>query len=119
MPDAQPAMPPWSHERDLKDAKAGVAIQVYKRLAPARDPKDPPVVQRSYQISSVDQQGQVRRHFYTNTEVRDGQVTVRPFPVDALRALIAVAEQEHAAEQQARLDGLTTGRTAPKERRAR
>lgn len=119
MPDADP-MPPWQHERDLKDTKAGVGIQVYKRFLPTRDKNDPLVVQRSYQVASIDQQGQFRRHFYAWTTVDEaGRVTVRPFPTEALQALVATVAADHAKEQQARVDGLRRGRTEPKERRAR
>lgn len=107
-------LPAWQHERDLRDDRAGIAVQVYMRTVPPRDKNDPPLIHRSYQIGSIDAQGQIRRHFYTRTSVDvSGLVTVHPFPVDALRALVAIAERDHVAEQQARQETLR-GRTPQK-----
>ena len=105
----------WKHERDLRDAKAGLVVQVYVRSMPPRDPQGPPVIQRSYQIGSIDPNGQVRRHFYTRTQVdpQSGIVTVHPFPVDALRTLVAQVEREHQEEQQARVELLRASTKKP------
>ena len=91
---------PWKFERTLRDDKAGIAVQVYTREAPSRHPHDPPVVHRSFQVVSIDPQGQIRRHFYARVLVGEGgAVSMQPFPYDALRTLIAQVERDHVADR--------------------
>jgi hypothetical protein len=103
-PSSPQDLPLWQHERNLIDAKAGIALQVYVRTITPRDPSEPPLVHRSYQIGSVDSRGEVRRYFYARVKVDgpSGIVTVEPFPVDALRALVAQLEREHREDMQTR-----------------
>jgi hypothetical protein len=99
------AHPPWEKEQDLVDPAAGLLVLVYRRELAARYPGTPPIVHRSFKIQAF-AQGRAWENFHTHTRVDATSriVTVDPFPLDALGALLRQLSIAHVAERQARED---------------